>query len=286
MNRISHIAPFKISWFVKPSIILAIVLMGMAFAPNAKAHEFWIAPSKWVTEKGQELRVALKIGSDFSGFQQVYMPHKFTRFDLINAEDSMPIKGRIGDRPAGKTALPEDGLYIIRHETTSDTIKYKSLADFTAFTEEKGMHDVAAWHQSRGLPEEGFIEYYRRYAKGLVAAGHAKGQDQVLGMDVEITALDNPFLTNSDTLAIQLSRHGAPWPNVPVRVYAKASGDDDGRSVIKTIYKTDGNGQVMVKVASGYTYLIDAVSLEPMDPASNPHGAVWLTKWASLTFAR
>ena len=78
--------------------------MGMAFVPNAKAHEFWIAPSKWVIEKGQELGVALKIGSDFSGFQQVYMPHKFTRFDLINAEDSMPIKGRIGDRPAG--ALP------------------------------------------------------------------------------------------------------------------------------------------------------------------------------------
>ena len=108
----------------------------------------------------------------------------------------------------------------------------------------------------------------------------------MLGMDVEITALDNPYLTNSDALAIQLNRHGVPWPNVPVRVYAKASDDDEGRSVAKTIYKADGNGQVKVKVASGYTYLIDAVSLEPMDPASNPHGAVWLTKWASLTFAR
>ena len=286
MNRILHIASFKISWFVKPSIALAIVLMGMGFVQFAKAHEFWIAPSKWVIEKGQELGVALKIGSDFSGFQQVYMPHKFTRFDLINTENTLPIKGRIGDRPAGKAALLEDGLYIIRHETTSDTIKYKSLADFTAFTEEKGIRDVAAWHQSRGLPEEGFVEYYRRYAKGLVAAGHAKGQDQVLGMDVEITSLVNPYLMDGNELAIQLNRHGAPWPNVPVRVYAKISGDDDGRSVIKTIYKTDGNGQVMVKVASGYTYLIDAVSLEPMDPTSNPHGAVWLTKWASLTFAR
>ena len=69
--------------------------------------------------------------------------------------------------------------------------------------------------------KEGFIEYYRRYAKGLVAAGHAKGQDQVLGIDVEITALDNPYLMKSDELTIQLNRHGAPWPNVPVRVYAK-----------------------------------------------------------------
>ena len=75
-------------------------------------------------------------------------------------------------------------------------------------------------------------------------------------------------------------RHG---PMSPFGFMPKQSGDDDGRSLIKTIYKADGNGQVKVKVASGYTYLIDAVSLEPMDPASNPHGAVWLTKWASLT---
>lgn len=264
----------------------------------ANAHEFWIEPENWYLEFGQELRASLYVGQDFKGSQQIYIPERFTDFDLFGPTNTTPFKGRIGDRPAGQIIPKETGLHIIRHSTTTDNIRYSNLKKFEDFTFSKGWPSAAERHRQRGLPTEGFVEHYRRYAKSLVAVGSSLGSDRDLGLDVEIIALDNPFLTKGDLLKLQVNQDGIPWTNAQVTVFSRPanpifnqSGSSDSKIEITTgdvvieRYYTNAEGNVDIRVAPGYDYLVDAVALTPLEPEDND-GAVWLTRWASLTFTR
>lgn len=252
---------------------------------EASAHEFWIEPQHWISPPDQKLSIALRIGSDFSGFQQVYMPAKFTRFHLVSPQHVTDIKGRLGDRPAGRIHPVQSGLHLLQHITTDEFIKYSDLGTFISFTLEKGIADAEGWHIRRALPEAGFVEQYRRYAKALVAIGEGQGQDRTLGMAVEITALDNPYHLKGDQLRLRLDRDGAAWPHVQVTVFARPLDHPAGPAIHHT-YRSDDQGRVTITVPKGSVYLVDAVSLDDIDPATSKYGAVWQTRWASLTFAR
>ena len=61
----------------------------------------------------------------------------------------------------------------------------------------KAFDSVLEDHQARGLPDTGFRESYRRYAKTLIAVGDGAGNDPSIGPASEIVAL-----SNADTDAI------------------------------------------------------------------------------------
>ena len=87
----------------------------MSFA--AKAHEFWIAPDKHLISTSDDVVAALRVGQDFAGNSQAYLPQNFRRFDYAIAGRIAPVEGRLGDRPALRMDAPGDGLMVIIHET-------------------------------------------------------------------------------------------------------------------------------------------------------------------------
>lgn len=272
---------------------LLFVMLALGLVTPVKAHEFWIEPQRWQVPAGEVLRVALRLGTRFDGTQQVYFPARFTRFDLIDpGGETTAFEGRLGDRPAGRITPQKTGLHIIAHETTFSLLRYQAFEKFAAFTREKGFDDAVIRHRQRALPDDGFVERYRRFAKSLVAVGMAKGQvgghvggqDMVLGMEVEITALANPYETGGGEIPLRLDRDGNPWGNAQVTVFARPVGGrpDETR---EAVFRADENGRVVIKTRPGHLYLIDAVSLKETDPGQNPEGAVWTSRWASLTFA-
>lgn len=269
-------------------------LILMAQAGNAGAHEFWLYPHAWLLEKDQELRVDLRVGTEFNGYQKIYLPDHIRRFDLTGPNSQTPFKGRLGDRPAGKIIPKEEGLQIIAHVTGFSSLTYETLDKFQAFASEKGYPDAVFMHRARRLAEQNFSEDYRRFAKSLVAVNTAAGQDRVLGLEVEITALQNPFVMQGDLLELRLDRGGRPWSNVQVTVLARSLEPEPGTTtkttpgttVSTTRYRTDEDGRIKIRTALGHEYLVDAVSLDPIDPQESNSGAVWLSRWASLTFAR
>ena len=265
---------------------------------KAGGHEFWLYPNAWLLEKDQELRVDLRVGTEFTGYQKIYLPDHIRRFDLTGPNSQTPFKGRLGDRPAGKIIPKEDGLHIIAHVTAFSSLTYETLDKFEAFATEKGYPDAVLRHRARLLAEQNFSEDYRRFAKSLVAVNSAAGQDRVLGLEVEITALQNPFVMQGDLLELRLDRDGRPWSNVQVTVLARSlelepgtttktsTNTTTGITSSTTRYRTDENGRIKIRTALGHEYLVDAVSLDPIDPQESKSGAVWLSRWASLTFAR
>ena len=61
---------------------LASLIACLAFAHAASAHEFWIAPEAYTVAAGEPIVADLRVGQDFAGARQSYVPDNFARFEV------------------------------------------------------------------------------------------------------------------------------------------------------------------------------------------------------------
>ncbi|WP_372604900.1 DUF4198 domain-containing protein [Actibacterium sp.] len=250
-------------------------------AETALAHEFWLSPQSYQVEPGAPVLTDLRLGQDFSGAPLSYLPNRLSRFEMIQGEIVTKITGRMGDQPAMAAPAPGQGLAIIVHETTDNLLTYTDWSKFTAFVTHKAFPDALNRHAARGLPQIGFSETYRRYAKSLVAVGDGHGQDRDVGLETEIIALKNPYTDDlSQGLPVQVLYRGAPRVDTQLEVFQRSPSGD----VVITKLQTDALGQVSVPVLPGHEYLLDAVMLLDTGNDDPKAGPVWQSLWAALTF--
>jgi hypothetical protein len=119
----------------------------------------------------------------------------------------------------------EDGLAVLVHETTDSTLTYREFDKFVNFIKHKDFEGLPEAHLARGLPEVGFVESYRRFAKSLIAVGSGAGQDRPVGLEIEIVALSNPYTDDlSEGMAVQVLLNAAPRADVQVEVFSRPAG--------------------------------------------------------------
>ena len=248
---------------------------------TAHAHEFWVSMDEYQVETGTPMTAQLRVGENLKGVGYPYIPDRATRFDLVIGDTVTPVEARLGDRPALNMVAPKDGLVIVVHETSDLNLIYRELDKFRNFTTHKDYPDAVDRHLARGLPDTGFKETYRRYAKALVAVGDGAGADREVGLRTEIVALANPYTDDlSAGLPVLVLLDGDPRPNTQVEIFAKSP---DSAVQVSQI-RTDDTGRAVVKVAPGVEYLLDAVVLEDTGNDDPEQGAVWHSLWAALTF--
>ena len=245
----------------------------------ALAHEFWISPEDYRVAPGAPLVAHLRNGQDFKGAPLAYFNTKTARFDLIQDQNVENVQSRMGDIPALSTTAPANsGLLVILHETRPARVTYAEMTTFQSFVRHKDLSDTAADHTARGLPESGFTESYRRFAKALVAVGDGAGADHPTGMETEFVALTNPYTAQDNTIRLHLLYQDTPRANAQVELFDKAP---DG-TVTTTLHRTDAQGIVTLPVTPGHSYLADAVFLRPAPPGGD---IAYESLWAALTFA-
>lgn len=265
---------------IRLSRILA-PLFALAIALPVKAHEFWISPQAYIIAAGETILADLRVGQELSGTTYSYIPQNITRFDVLGPEGLSPVTGRVGDRPAANFASGPEGLLTLIHETTDSILTYRDFQKFVAFTEHKDFTWAIAEHAARGIPEFGFKETYRRYAKALIAVGDGAGQDTRVGLNFELVALSNPYTDPIiEGLQVQLWLGDAPLPDTQIEVFAK----DMTGQVTVTKYLTDEAGMVTLPMAPNTEYLVDSVILSAREPSPETQEAVWHSDWAALTF--
>ena len=115
------------------------------------AHEFWIEPQKFQVETGEELAIDLKNGQNFVGGSLSYFESQFSRFDIVQRSGIVGATGRTGDSPALTTNPDQDGLFIVLHETTPSTLRYKEWEKFEKFAQHKDFKNASADHLAAGL---------------------------------------------------------------------------------------------------------------------------------------
>ncbi|MEM8824108.1 MAG: DUF4198 domain-containing protein [Pseudomonadota bacterium] len=258
------------------SLAVALCILG----GGAQAHEFWIEPEAYKVAPGVAVMATFRNGEAFSGSTLSFIGGRSERFDLIQGEAVRAAPAQMGDNPALQLDEAPEGLLIVVHETADQGLTYREWAKWVKFVEHKAFDGVLAAHRARGLPEEGFRESYRRYAKALIAVGDGAGADRDVGLYTEIVAGANPYTDDlSGGLPVRVLLDGAPKAGAQVEMFEKGP---DGVAV--TLHRADAEGRVVLPVRPGFEYLLDSVAIEPLEPAIDGD-PVWKTHWAALTFA-
>ncbi len=248
----------------------------------AEGHEFWIDPQSFSVEPGQSVVADIRVGEAYEGSAYSYLPKNFRQFGLIQGSTGVPVEGRLGDRPALDQVPPGEGLLVVLHETTDNKLTYSSFEKFEKFVTHKDARWTLEAHTEKGFPKEGFAEAYSRYAKSLIAVGHAQGEDRALGLVTEFVAEANPYTDDvSEGFPVSLFYLGEPRSDAQVEVFEKSA---DGTVEIFLI-RTGAEGRAVVPVKPGHRYMLDAVLLrEPGQALADAGGVIWESLWANLTF--
>lgn len=253
-----------------------------------QAHELWIDPEQYQIAPFDEVIADIRVGQDFVGGSQVYLPRDFSRMEIVLGDQVQAVDGRVGDRPAINTGTMGEGLNIITYETNVLTVFYSDWEKWMAFVNHKAFEDVETRHDARALPREKFREAYTRHAKSLVAVGAGEGQDREIGLATEIVALANPYTdeVSSGGLPVKVLYQGEIRVNAQVEIFEEAPAQGDAKPVVNvTTTRTNEQGIALIPVKPDHEYMIDAVVLrEPSDALAQEKNVVWETLWANLTF--
>ena len=259
-------------------------LIGLTLSNLASAHEFWLEPLQYRIDVNKTAQADIKVGENFKGDTYAFFPNRFVRFELHHNGRERPISGRLGARPAAAQAVDSHGLTTLTYESTYTELTYNDPAVFDNFLTLDGLDWVRQAHAVRGLPERGFTEVFRRFAKTYIGTGNAQGEDRLIGYPLEWRLEANPYtLTRQTPLTATLFLNDEPSAGVLARVFMK-SGNEEAEELRLT---TDENGQISVPFRADTAYLVSSVHMkEPPADVVEETGAVWESLWASAVFYR
>ena len=271
---------------------LFILLAPLFIAERTFAHEVWIEPHSAHLSKGENLLADLRIGDMFKGDHLIYIPQQTEKLLVLMESGSFDLQPKIGSRPV--VLVPSEKLdgisgdLVVVYESANSYIQYGTEEKFFRFAEKKGLAAVRKEHERRRLPEGGFVERYKRFAKASVAfatdaeAGTQKINDRPVGMELEFVLLAKSNLSNGLTaFDVQLFYQDKGLPDALVTLFSR---DPDG-TVTTSQFKTNEQGMIKVTARAGHRYLLDHVTVRETDPSRDRNKPVWESLWASLTFS-
>jgi uncharacterized GH25 family protein len=246
-------------------------------APALRAHDFWIEPSTFTPELGQRVAVRLRVGDDFPGGRVPRMARFLERFFVLGPDSEEEVAGVEGVDPAGYVTPGAPGLHVLVYDSRPDALTLSGQG-FEKHLAEQGLERISALRRERGETGVQARELFSRCAKALVAVGEetGKGYDQQVGLPLELIPEKNPFLlAPGEDLPLLVLYQGEPVAGVWIQARNPRRPEESVSG------RTDAQGRVRLRLASGGFWLVKAVH---MVPAPQGAGADWESFWASLTF--
>lgn len=258
-------------------ILFSALMIGLAAAPAARAHDFWIEPSAYTPAPGQRIAVRLRVGDHFPGDPFARTPKRIERFAVLGGGAEAAVPGIEGGDPAGYLVAGGPGLYQIVYDSNHASIELTG-EKFEQHLAEQGLERISALRKRAGRSAVPAKEIYSRSVKALIAVGGGSGEgyDRPAGLPLELIPEKNPFLLSPGSeLPLRLLYRGKPLAGAWVQAR-------NPRRPGETVSgRTDGEGRLRLRLASGGPWLVKAVH---MIPAAKESGADWESLWASLTF--
>jgi len=259
--------------------ILAFGIIGSVLTASTplNAHDFWIEPTKFMTDLGRVVGVKLRVGDDFHGDPVPRNEALIGDFVVVDAAGRRQVVGREGSDPAGLLRVTSPGLLVIGYRSRPSPVTLPA-DKFTQYLAEEGLEAViAARARGQASQREG-REIFSRAAKSLVRSGAMTGGsgDRALGFPVELVAERNPYqLRRGDALPVRLTYKDAPLAGALVVAYNQRAPYHKVRA------RSDRDGRATFVIDEPGVWLVKAVHMVPAPAGSN---ADWESFWASLTF--
>jgi len=255
---------------------------------HPRAHEVWIEPYAAHLSKGAKLEADLRIGDMFAGDHLIYIPQQTERLLVLTADGSFDLNPRVGSRPV--ISVPPEQLaniagdVVVVYQSANSYVHYQSQEKFFRFAEKKGAPHMRQAHTERQLPDSGFVERYKRFAKASISVGSDRRMvnDRAVGMELEFVSLGMTPLSDGPYEAeFQLLYQGRALPEARATLFSR---DPDGL-VSTSRVMSDRRGRIRVRAEAGHRYLLDHVTLREADPGQDRNRPVWESLWASMTFS-
>jgi uncharacterized GH25 family protein len=251
----------------------------LAGAVPAAAHDFWIEPAEFRPAVGASVPVVLRVGEDFSGTSQPFVPDWIVDFSVSGPDGRTGVEGFVGDDPATVLEARTPGLQLIGYYSQRSFVNLEA-GRFNAYLEAEGLDAVIATRRRRGEAATNGRELYSRCAKSLVRVGAGAGStgfDRVLGYPLELIPRTDPYgLALPGDLGLTLTFRGQPVAGVLVVAFTAEQPAQRLRA------RTDARGEVRLRLDRPGRWLVKAVHMIEV-PDSDPQ-ADWESFWASLTF--
>lgn len=268
-----------------------LLALGLATAPPAAAHDFWLEPSSYRPAAGQPLTVGLREGHG-EGATVARIEDRIVRFELHGVAGRRPIAGIDGGVPAG--LLPAATLaglgggpaWIVYRNTPA---RYELPADrFESYLASQGLTAAIESRRARGETGRPGRERFSRCAKTLIelpggrgpAAAERELVTRPLGLPLEIVP-EAGAVFPADKVTVRVLFRGAPLGGARLEA-RRRDGTEESTAVT-----TGADGRARLSLPAPERWLLTVVHIERLpDGATSGDGVEWESWWASLAFSR
>jgi uncharacterized GH25 family protein len=249
----------------------------LAAAGAARAHEFWIEPSRYEPAPGELVKLRLFVGENLEGEGVPRNEVWIDRFDAIRAGTPARIAGLDGSDPAGLVRPDREGPIVVAYASVPTYIEIDP-AKFETYLEADGLDAPKAARAKSGASGSPGRERFSRCAKALLSVGGRSGMSvtKPAGLTLELVPESDPHtLKPGDPLTVRLWYLGKPLAAALVKAR------DRVQAAEPIEIRTDASGRATLRLPRAGRWLIHAVH---MTAARGDPRADWESFWASLTF--
>ncbi len=253
-----------------------VLVVALASARSATAHDFWIEPSTFRPAVGSELAVALRVGEHFRGEPVPRADPRIVRFILASLAGEQPIGGLPGTDPAGFVRIDRPGLFVVGYRSHRSRVTLEA-EKFEKYLAEEGLDRILEARRGPGEQGKPGREVYSRCAKAiLIAGGRGRPFDRTLGFTLELLLEKAPAAWRPGAeIRFRILHEGRALPGALVKAICRDEAD-------KTLSaRSSPDGRFAFRLGRKGVWLVKAVH---MVPAPKDADADWESLWASLTF--
>ncbi len=264
---------------MKPKPLLPSLLLTLAVASPAVAHDFWIEPSSLRPAVGERVGIALRVGQELVGEPVPRRSNRIVRFDQIDPGGVVrPLDGLAGADPAGLFLPVAPGLHWALYQGNRAVLQLEA-AKFSAYLREEGLERIVDERAALGESDRAGRETYSRSALAALCArgeGALAGAVGPFGLTLELVPESDPCSWRAgDEIAVRLLFRGKPLAGARFEALHAERLED------RPAGRTDDQGWIRIRLDQPGRWLLKAVQMER---ALAIPEIEWESFWASLRF--
>jgi uncharacterized GH25 family protein len=262
---------------MRKNILAIICLTGLTFL--ASAHEFWLEPDRFYFKTGENARINVKVGEDFSGEAWNATTDKVARLQHYSGQQVRDLKKSLMNDSTERfqLSLVDEGTHVITLET-SESFTAMDGAKFTEYLEADGLDDVLYQRKKNGISGDSATELYSRHAKLILHAGAKtdNSYSRICNLPIEIIPDENPaLLKKGRRIGFRILFEGKPLFGAKVKVWNRYN----HRTSVQNIFSQQ-DGRIETHVSNPGVWMVSVVRMVP----SKDRKAQYRSYWGTLVF--
>lgn len=256
------------------SLFLALLLSQVCLG-----HEFWLQPTTFQFPSTGDATIPIRVGMNFEGDAWGGTLSKVFEIVCFHGDQKETLVEAGGlKKPVIDLKADEPGQYLLGFTNQSTFIELKP-DEFEKYVLSEGLQSIVEQRKELGESDKPGKELYRRCAKTLLQFGDAEGSEaygQEFQFPLELTALSNPYSSQTQLQTFRLTFQNEPLVNAQVVIWHK-----DGDRVNRRELRSDKHGKVEFPLTQSGKWMVSTVHMERIDDNAD---ADWQSYWGSYTF--